>query len=57
MKSKMHILLFVFGFVSLGISVFQFVGGRTLEAILSIVYFSMFFAGGVVYRSKNKKEQ
>ena len=56
MKSKMHILLFVFGFVSLGISVFQFVGGRTLEAILSIVYFSMFFAGGVVYRSKNKKE-
>lgn len=52
MKSKIAVLLFVFSLVSLLISFFQFKRGDTLEAILSLVYFSVFLAGGIIYKSK-----
>ena len=55
MKSKIAILFFAFCIVSLIIAVFQFVKGETFETILSIIYSSVFFIGGVMYKSKNGK--
>jgi predicted Na+-dependent transporter len=55
MKSKIAILFFAFCIVSLIIAVFQFVKGETFETILSIIYSSVFFIGGMMYKSKNGK--
>jgi hypothetical protein len=56
MKSKIHILLFAFSLIALIIGIFQFVKGETWEPILSLIYFLMFFVGGMVNFLKRKKE-
>ncbi|HKI79952.1 MAG TPA: hypothetical protein VKA26_15525 [Ignavibacteriaceae bacterium] len=55
MKFRISNLLFAFGILSLGISIYQFSKGTTTEAILSIVYFLVFFISGIVSKSKNRK--
>ncbi len=57
MKSKLYIILFLLSITSLIISVFQFKRGSTLEAILSIIFFSVFFIGGIIYRARIKREK
>ena len=55
----MTFLLFAFSIISLVIAVFQFVKGKTLETILSIIYSSLFFISGMMNKPKrverNKK--
>jgi hypothetical protein len=55
MKSKIHILLFVFSAVALIIGIYQFIKSETWEPILSIIYFLMFLFGAIVSLKKDKK--
>ena len=55
MKFRLSILLFVFSAVSLIIAVYQIVNGKTWELVLSLIYTLMFFIGGIVDITKNKK--
>ncbi len=57
MKFKLSILLFVFSAVSLIIGIYQIVNGRTWELVLSMIYSLMFFIGGMIDKTKNKKGQ
>ena len=55
MKSKIHILLFVFSAIALIIGIYQFIKGETWEPILSIIYFLMFLIGGIISSNKVKE--
>lgn len=57
MKFNMSVLLFVFSFVSLSIAIFQFISDGKWEIVLSLIYSVMFFTGGMIYRSQNKKAE
>ncbi|MCB0530800.1 MAG: hypothetical protein H6574_10890 [Lewinellaceae bacterium] len=53
---KVEILLPVFGLLSAGIAVYQFIDGRMWDSFLSVLFSVVFFAGGWVcfYRSKGQ---
>jgi len=57
MKTKLHILLFSFAVISFAIAIFQFVDQRIWDAGLSLVYSLVFFIGGMMGRSENKKKE
>ena len=57
MKYKIYIWAFGFGLVSLIISIFQFVNGSIWEAILSLIYFSVFTVGGILNRQQSLKNR
>jgi len=46
-KQNLSILFFVFSFISLVISIYQFVDARILDGILSLIFSTVFFIGGI----------
>ena len=57
MKPKLHLLLFLFSSVSFLISLYQFIDGRIMEGILSVIYSAVFFAAGIYNKAGKNKEK
>ena len=51
-KKSLSVVFLVFCAISLLIAVYQFIGSRFLEGILSLIYSTVFLIGGLANRSK-----